>query len=301
MQQQQQQHDQQRSFYRANRPGNLNISNINENTSIPSYEQSPAYIGQQNLSAVQQNSPYMTQTSYVQNKIINSPLPPSLQSPYTTSNQLSNIQSQSMSNGSNYTNYPIASPSYNSMSRPSKSVYQTPNHQQYTQSTSKKPPHQFMPSSNYDNQASQSFTPSYSPCPSSAQIINKQSHYFTFDLNNNTESLSSNNNNAPPTDTIGMSSQVSQSPSFTSYNSVHLKQQQQQQQAVYPMPNSPHLIQTKTSPVHMNNSLSQGGKDSKIFLLINFLIKKLFKLSRFVCSTTHNSAQQLPAKIECNH
>ena len=262
---QQHQHDQQRSFYRANRPGNLNISNINENTSIPSYDQSSAYIGQQNLSTVPQNSPYMTQTSYVQNKIINSPLPPPLQSPYTTSNQISNIQSQSISNGTNYTNYPIASPSYNSMTRPSKSVYQTPNHQQYTQSTSQKP-HQFMPSSNYENQASQSFTPSYSPCPSSAQIINKQSHYFTFDLNNNNESLSSNNNNvAPTTDTIGNMSQVAQSPSYTSYNSVHLKQQQQQQQAVYPIPNSPHLIQTKTSPVHKNNSLSQGWKFLKSF------------------------------------
>lgn len=231
---QQQHHQQQqsqigRAFYRANRPGNLNISNINSddplsggnpyathidqfmannNSSLPL--QSPShYMNQQQSQQQQQQTP-----SY-QRPDSSKPLP----SPYLnhqpqqqpTTPAYANFSSQTVSSPHysthNHTQNGVvaSSPSYlaanttvynnNNNNSTNNNGHQTPSHSQ--NQYRKHPPsaHYQMPASaSYDTTAAQSYTPNYSPCPSSAQIVNKQPHYFTFDINQNLSGTTTNTN-----------------------------------------------------------------------------------------------------------
>jgi len=229
------QHQQQRSsFFRANRPGNLNIVEVNESMNqVQQIQQSPLINSQhqqQQQLLMPPSSPYMNQNYMTnQNKIINqSPLgPPLLPPPHTPTQSTSysnhitvSTPNQQQSQQNKY-NMPSISPVPHHLiqqqpSSPSYIVQTNNNNYQpqyspsYTTSTTN---NNNINSSNsqssnlhlynnnsqsYDQQ--QTYTPNYSPCQSSANIVNKQSQYFNFDLSN-INNISSNNNSTAPTAT----------------------------------------------------------------------------------------------------
>lgn len=190
MQHQQQQQQQRSSFYRANRPGNLNIIDINDspvalNSSLLNHQQ-------QQTSAGYSTNNQSTFSNNQQANSYNSNNTNNLNSPYVQTQ----LQQQN----------PI-SPSYH------RNSYQTP-----TQ------PPQYNNNNNTAQQQQQSYTPKYSPCPSSAHILSKQ-NYFNFDV--------------PSAPAVQANSAIPQSPN--------------PQQAQYTVPNSPHLSnQTKKLSISTN-------------------------------------------------
>ncbi len=158
---------QQRSFYRAKRPGNLNISCIDGsavqlsvpfNNSQPSLQQQQQH---QHAQPIQSPSHYLPGQTTSQQAFPQSPHP---RSAYTNNNLSNYSYSPHIQQQVQQQTNPAVSPSYH--------AYQ--GHQYPKQSTY---------SNGYDT--GQSYTPTYSPIASSAHIVNKQAPFFTFDVNNN--------------------------------------------------------------------------------------------------------------------
>ena len=276
-----QQQQQRSSFYRANRPGNLNIVETNEppanqllsiqhqqsvqspliNQTQSMVPPSPSHINQNyqinkihpgtpsnysnQMKLIQSNNNYSNSTSSLNNNQIMSPhynQHQSIQSPHIMIQQQQN---------------PPASPSYMNQTNQQINSFQTshqysptyPNNNIIQSNTGNmlKPPntpqqvtsHQYLATNSYDQQ--QSFTPKYSPCPSSAHINNKQAHYFNFDFPNinNMSGANGNNNNMA-------SNQIPQSPSYKN-QPIQLKQQQQQYQVQMVQQQKPNNINTSNN------------------------------------------------------
>lgn len=177
---QQQPSSQRNSFFRANRPGNLNIINdVTRDSTIQQQQQLPTY-NQQPLSASYSNSAYNNQANY-------------------STAQQTNL------NSPHYIQQSQISPSYSSYTGP----YQ---------------------SSKIN--CEQSFTPKYSPGPSSAHIANNQ-NYFNFDAP------------AKPSNT-----QIPQSP-----GPVQIQNKYNQ------LPSSPHLSnQAKNLPLPVSTGFSSQNQ-----------------------------------------
>jgi hypothetical protein len=203
----QQQDQQQRStFYRANRPGNLNIIDINENQlqiqHSPLIQQHQQLQQQQQMLMPPSSSPYLNQNYKVhQSPLAPPPIPYSSNHMLTsTPNQQSNYVPQSLAppispaainsnNNANNTHYPT-SPSYNIVNKQQQKYQQQQQQQQpqYSPSYTTNNTNNTNPQTPY---AAASYTPNYSPCQSSANIVNKQTQYFNFDASN----INNNNNN----------------------------------------------------------------------------------------------------------
>ncbi len=246
------QQQQQRSFYRAKRPGNLNISCTEGEAStgqISNHFINPLTSLQQHqhIQPIQSTSQYMPNQNTSQQAYPQSPHPCSA---YTNTNH------------SNYSYSPHIQPQTNSAVSPSYHPYQDQTGgNQYSKQVSY--------SNGYD--PGQSYSPNYSPVASSAHIVNKQAHYFTFDVNNN--NISNNdltngnitNVNNPTTPGIQYSSNIngttnSQTVAATIYSSNSgLKSQI-----------SPNSVTISHSP-HQNPSITINNQGKKIS---NLIIKK---------------------------
>lgn len=280
------QHQQQQrsSFYRANRPGNLNIVEINESLNQVQIQHSPLINTAQQQQQVQQqqqqmlmppSSPYMNQ-NYSMTKVHQSPLlgppllpPPSNQSTYNMTMSAPNQQS-------NYIPPPISpaahfnqklqqqlqpsSPSYivpTSTPNATKPVnnFQPPYSPSYSAPNSQTPGHQHIYNTNTNASAKayeqQTYTPNYSPIQSSANLINKQTQFFNFDLPN----ISSNNTNSTTSNNNGVQSTIPQSPrvlNTTNSTSTNIYSVQQNKLAS----NSTNLNQGQTNAVVTNTGAS---------------------------------------------
>lgn len=226
MQQQHQQSQIGRAFYRANRPGNLIISNINSNDPSSGGNPYATHIDQFMTTNNNSNLPLQSPSHYMNQQQSQQQQTPSYQRPDSSkplpSPYLNHHQQQQQPTTPAYTNYSsqtVSSPHYSTHNHTQNGVvasspsylatntimynnnstknngHQTPSHNQ--NQYQKHPPsaqYQMPVSASYDTTAAQSYTPNYSPCPSSAQIVNKQPHYFTFDINQNLSATTTTTN-----------------------------------------------------------------------------------------------------------
>ena len=276
------------SFFRANRPGNLNIidvdesfieqsnstslinNNIQNNSHAPSSAhypinnnqpteqsynlQSPLTItttfnSNQNYVTSSQNSPH-----YTQHQVINSPHIKNLSKQQTNpmSPSYTNFSSANPQHISTAQNHQQYSPSYstptaNANPQTSNTNYNIAAASPFTKQQQTagilaplKQPIQYQ-TPNYD----QSFTPTYSPCPSSAHIVNNSNNYFNFDI--------PHINNITNNSTTTTSHAIPQSPSHLNYNSSNVNKIKQQQQQ-YSIPNP---VISHPKPIQMPQSYSQ--------------------------------------------
>ena len=282
----QQQQNSRSTFYRANRPGNLNLvdESIIENTAsqnVNYLSASPASGPNQfslqnqqqfnnnnnnnsnnnaNFSMQPQNHsqnplqiPYKlhSQSSYLPSQnVVSSPQPymtsNSVQSPRLTQQQQ---QPSMVPLSPSYNNYPtsytpnrtIHTTNNNNNVIPHNNVSATPTNNPLTSPFINPPPPppplQYGTVNTNTNTYDQSYTPKYSPCLTSAHVINNSKTYFNFDLphinnqansNSNSNSNNSNSNNVP------------QSP--THYNKINNQSQ-----------GSQIISQQQTMPIIQNN------------------------------------------------